>query len=271
MPGNIERLRESEVGLEAKGKSNPLTKGLQEAEKEAGAQHRARRERVLVGLIDPRPLTRHSVSAMLERCMGEASVLAVASPEELLADNSTPWGHVRLIIFNLGNADIHDQEFRRHLTVLNASLDDIPIIVLADQSSTEDVAEALRCGVRGYIPTTLHPSIAIEVLRLVHAGGTFVPASAFARTVAHEPETVATTPAPAMQKEQSGLGDFTPRQDDVLKLLLQGKSNKAIARELNMQECTVKVHVRQIMKKLNATNRTEAVINASKLKDESRH
>ena len=80
------------------------------------------------------------------------------------------------------------------------------------------------------------------------------------------PATVVTTPAPPAEQEQSGASDFTPRQADVLKLLLQGKSNKVIARELDMQECTVKVHVRQIMKKLNAANRTEAVINAAKLR-----
>ena len=85
-------------------------------------------------------------------------------------------------------ADIYGQEFQRQLTVLRANLYDVPIIILADHSRTDDVAEALRRGVRGYIPTTLHPSVAIEALRLVQAGGTFIPASAFAHAVTPEPD-----------------------------------------------------------------------------------
>jgi DNA-binding NarL/FixJ family response regulator len=64
------------------------------------------------------------------------------------------------------------------------------------------------------------------------------------------------------------LQDLTPRQKEVLQLLRKGKSNKIIAYELNMQESTVKVHVRQIMKKLKAINRTHAVFLASQIMEE---
>jgi DNA-binding NarL/FixJ family response regulator len=223
-------------------------------------------KRPLVVLIDPRPLTRHSVSQLLEHSMGEANMLAVAGPNELFAEHSEGCGDVRLIIYNIGGAEVRHGEFLRELALLNGRLPDVPVILVADRSHIDDVAEALRRGVRGYIPTTLDPSVAIGALRLVQAGGTFIPESAFREMLeqvawrgAGEPGTAAAMP-----------GAFTPRQCEVLDLLREGKSNKMIARDLNMQESTVKVHVRQIMKKLKATNRTQAVIIASRFEKTER-
>jgi DNA-binding NarL/FixJ family response regulator len=62
-----------------------------------------------------------------------------------------------------------------------------------------------------------------------------------------------------------GADGFTPRQLEVLRLLRQGKPNKIIAYELDVEESTVKVHVRHIMRKLKATNRTHAVVLANQL------
>ena len=105
----------------------------------------------------------------------------------------------------------------------------------------------LEQGVRGYIPVSLPLEVAIEAIRLVEAGGVFVPAS-------------------SLMAPSEGLhGHFTGRQAAVVEALCQGKANKRIAHELNMCESTVKVHVRNIMKKLHAKNRTEVALMANGL------
>jgi DNA-binding NarL/FixJ family response regulator len=93
--------------------------------------------------------------------------------------------------------------------------------------------------------------VAIEVLWLVKAGGQFLPAAC----IIGPPRSPADTSAKPLPARSNGL--FTARQAAVVKALCQGKANKIIAYELEMKESTVKVHVRNIMKKLKAKNRTE--------------
>jgi DNA-binding NarL/FixJ family response regulator len=109
--------------------------------------------------------------------------------------------------------------------------------------------DALELGVRGYIPTSVPFEIAIEAIRLVKVGGTFVPASSLLKS-----RKLADTP---VADEPPNSEMFTARQAAVVEALRRGKANKIIAHELNMRESTVKVHVRNIMKKLKAKNRTE--------------
>ena len=107
---------------------------------------------------------------------------------------------------------------------------------------------ALQNGVRGYIPTSVTFDVAIEAMRLVKAGGTFVPASSL--NSARQKAELATA-------WRNGSGPFSPRQTEVIEAIRRGKPNKVIAYELDMRESTVKVHIRNIMKKLKATNRTQ--------------
>jgi DNA-binding NarL/FixJ family response regulator len=95
-------------------------------------------------------------------------------------------------------------------------------------------------------------------MRLVGAGGTFAPTS----ILLHASEPSAT---PAAHYNVCKKAVFTARQLAVLVALRRGKANKQIAYELNMREGTVKVHVRHIMKKLRAKNRTEVAIIANDL------
>jgi DNA-binding NarL/FixJ family response regulator len=127
----------------------------------------------------------------------------------------------------------------------------IPIIVLASNNDGQMAKAAIRHGAKGYIPVTLGFDIAVEAVRFVLAGGTYVPIDyLFTRTW---PGNLPSEAAPAS-------GAVTARELAVVRAIQQGKSNKVIAYELGMCESTVKVHVRRIMKKLNAKNRTDAAI-----------
>lgn len=215
-------------------------------------------------LIDPRPLSRACVSRLLEMTAKEFTILSVASPTELVDEHAQTLGEVRLIVFSVGAAPITKNGVCEGIRLLSRRLPEVPLIVLSDCDEVGSIMEALRHGVRGYIPTTLNPPVAIEALRLVRAGGTFFPADALVEALGQRqsdppPEVLPDTPAPSL------LEGFTPRQLEVLSLLREGKPNKIIAYQLDMQESTVKVHVRHIMKKLNATNRTQAAFLAQRL------
>jgi DNA-binding NarL/FixJ family response regulator len=139
------------------------------------------------------------------------------------------------------------------LTKLSELFPGIPVIVLADKTDPELALTAIRHGARGYIPFTLRFDIAVEAVRLVLAGGTYVPLDCVLATGGSG--IAAGQPSPSV-------GAVTGRELAVVRAIQQGKSNKVIAYDLNMCESTVKVHVRNIMKKLKAKNRTEVAIKA---------
>ena len=125
----------------------------------------------------------------------------------------------------------------------------IPIIVVAYNNDIKMAKAAISYGAKGYIPVTLGFEIAIEAVRFVLAGGTYVPIDYLLRS--HEE-------LPSEALSDSDL--VTARELAVIREIQRGKSNKIIAYNLGMCESTVKVHVRRIMKKLNAKNRTDVAI-----------
>jgi DNA-binding NarL/FixJ family response regulator len=128
----------------------------------------------------------------------------------------------------------------------------VPVIVVSDAEDAQHIIKVLKNGARGYIPTSMTLDVAVEAVRLVKAGGTFVPASSLISN--------------SVNGVPASLGSaLTARQIMVLRALHSGKANKQIAYELNMCESTVKVHIRHIMRKLNARNRTQIAVKASTL------
>jgi DNA-binding NarL/FixJ family response regulator len=127
-----------------------------------------------------------------------------------------------------------------------------PLIIVSDVEDGSRIMRAIESGARGYIPTSMTLGVAVEAVRLVEAGGTFVPISV-----------MSSFQNPGNDENQL----FTARQIMVVEALCRGKANKQIAYELGMCESTVKVHIRHIMRKLNARNRTEVAMMVSRLFD----
>jgi DNA-binding NarL/FixJ family response regulator len=150
----------------------------------------------------------------------------------------------------LCTAERTEAELDRDVALLSQAGADVSIVILSDREDADSVLDALDKGARGYITTSMAFDVAVQAIRLVRAGGTFVPA----RSLIASRDSIGKLLA-APEKPRSGL--FTARQMSVVEALRQGKANKIIAYELNMCESTVKVHVRNIMKKLRAKNRTE--------------
>ena len=132
-----------------------------------------------------------------------------------------------------------------------------PVAMMADSEEPADIVAALGHNVRGYIPNSLPLHLAVEAMRLVRAGGVYVPASSLIAAQKSLAEPVDEKPKVTSM--------FTSRQLSVIAALRKGKANKIIAFELNMRESTVKVHVRNIMKKLKARNRTEVAYLANSM------
>jgi DNA-binding NarL/FixJ family response regulator len=127
----------------------------------------------------------------------------------------------------------------------------IPLLVLSATHDPATVETALDLGAMGFIPKTANPRVLVDALRLVLAGGVYVPNDCPATSIGSLRGRVAAKP------EDLGL---THRQADVLKLLVQGKPNKLICRDLRLSEGTVKVHVSAILRAFNVHTRTQVVI-----------
>jgi len=131
----------------------------------------------------------------------------------------------------------------------------LPVVVMSGQEQRDYVIESIDKGAMGFIPKSAPGRLMISALRLVLSGGVYLPAEALGAPL---PDTLRQPEAP--QSAPYSELKLTERQRQVLALLVQGKPNKIICRELGLAEGTVKIHVTAILKALNVSNRTQAVI-----------
>lgn len=143
------------------------------------------------------------------------------------------------------------------LRALRTRIPAVPVVILAASEDSADVRLALNGGAMGFIPKSSTSSVMLSALRLVLSGGVYLPPAFLEKSSRR-----GTTESGAPSLDALGL---TARQQDVLKLLGQGQSNKEIAQALGLAEGTVKLHVSAILKALDVDNRTQAVIAAARL------
>jgi DNA-binding NarL/FixJ family response regulator len=142
------------------------------------------------------------------------------------------------------------------LKLLSDLLPGVPVVVLAAANDVELAKTAISFGAKGYIPSTTDFEIAIEAVRFILAGGTYLPMDYL----------LASGPISPKSTQASELSNIlTHREISIVKAIQQGKPNKIIAYQLGICEGTVKVHLRNIMKKMKAKNRTEVAIRAEGL------
>ena len=196
--------------------------------------------------LDPRALTRDCVGGWLQSNLSGCRVHVLADPDEIepaSGDN----GLIRVVIINTGPERMSSATVTDLLSRVRELLPAVPVAVLSDYDDSESIRAAFELGARGYIPTSLASLVAVGAVQLVCVGGTFAPAAALLSQGDHPR-------SPAGEPQIEG---FTQRQSQILDCLQRGMANKLIAYELSMCESTVKVHIRNIMKKLKATNRTQ--------------
>jgi DNA-binding NarL/FixJ family response regulator len=141
------------------------------------------------------------------------------------------------------------------LALLIAAAGPTPILVTAECEDAERARVILRSGIKGFLPMTLGLRVLVAALERIRAGGTFVPLVLNNPNGAEE----------ARKAEPLPVQMLTRRQRDVLALISEGRSNKLIADALGMSESTVKAHVKQIIRRLNVVNRTQAALLATRV------
>jgi DNA-binding NarL/FixJ family response regulator len=203
---------------------------------------------IRIGVIDEYPFTLECISSCLSLLEKNLKVLSFSSIGDFVGASANDFD---LVLLHIHGRTLGQQEPDETIA---STLQSFPVIILSDLDATDAMLAAFESGARGYIPTgSTSVGVAVEIIRLVNASGTFVP-----------PSSLRMINRPASTPEFTPDGPLTSRQMAVLHHLTQGKSNKIIAYELKMSESTVKVHVRNIMKKMQATNRTEVAFRARK-------
>jgi DNA-binding NarL/FixJ family response regulator len=155
---------------------------------------------------------------------------------------------VSFAVILLGGSTCSQISFRE-LELLLAAAPGTPILVAADCDDRDRALALLSAGARGFVPTNLGLKVLVAALERVRAGATYVPLQ-LAEPVADEDPELRMT---------SSFG-LTHRQNEVIALIAEGLSNRLIATTLTITESTVKAHVKEIIKRLNVVNRTQAAL-----------
>lgn len=195
--------------------------------------------------LDPRAFTRDCVARWLQSSLRGLSVCALADPDDL---ETVPGDHqIEAVLVSTGPEPV--AATRRRVSRIRELLPTAPLALLSDRDDAESIREAFELGVQGFIPTSLPPLVAVGAVQLVAVGGTFAPPAPLLSTEGRRPRGV----------DEPPIKGFSRRQSEILACLRRGMANKQIAHELDVRESTVKVHLRHIMKKLDAKNRTQVV------------
>jgi DNA-binding NarL/FixJ family response regulator len=206
-------------------------------------------------VVDDHVLIRDALRGVLKELKGEADVLEASDCRQAMALISENADDLGLILLDL---HLPDRDGFSALAEVRQRYPTISVVVLSGQNDRGSVVKALDLGALGFIPKSGQREVMLSALQLIFAGGRYIPPEILERDDSTAPPQK--PPAgrlPPVSPSDLGL---TERQIDVLALMMQGKSNKAICRVLDLAEPTVKNHVTAILKALKVTNRTEAVI-----------
>lgn len=199
-------------------------------------------------LADDHDLFRESVAAMIG---ADGTVAVVAVPNLEAALERMAAARFDIVVIDYQMPGMNGLE---GLARARAAAGGAPVAILSGTTRRDLAEEAMAAGAAGFLPKTMGLGAMIAAVRVMAAGGSFAPMAML-------------DPPPVVG---GGTADLTRRERDVLGGLFQGKSNKEIARDLALQEVTVKLHVKTLTRKLGARNRTHAAMiarNAGLIRD----
>lgn len=201
-------------------------------------------------VIDDHPLIHEIMPAVLRKALGEVTVATQSTLEAGLAHaaGSAP---PDLVLLDLG---LPGCEGIDALTRFRMEFPQLPVVVISANSDRESILGVLDSGANGFIPKTSKPEVIVAALRLVAAGGVYVPPEAIEDLAVQMP----------LRTARESM-DLTERQRDVLRLILKGYNNERIASELAIAPNTVKQHAHAIFVQLGVSSRAEAVVAAANM------
>lgn len=221
-------------------------------------------------IVDPLPLRNLGLIAIFSRLSGPEQFRFTS----LTPDHAEEWvdaaANRSMIIYSVGGASLADHKQQKQIRALRARAADVPLVIFSDNNSREEIFSALSVGAQGFLHSGMDVELARQALSFILCGGSYFPAvnplklrrptppaGNVGCTAADHGESIAANDSDSAPLPRA---DLTERQRSVLERLGRGDSNKAIARRLGIREGTVKVHVRQIMRKLGVVNRTQVAI-----------
>jgi DNA-binding NarL/FixJ family response regulator len=199
-------------------------------------------------ICDDHALFREGLELVLGQLDPAAELTSVGDAEAALARVAED-DRFDLVLLDLG---LRGMSGFAALDVLRRKHADVPVVVLSASESPTDVHSALERGASGFISKSTRGSVLLDALRLVLAGGVYVPA-------------LLTDASPALAPAASPHPALTGRQVEVLRLLARGLTNREIAEVLQIAEETAKSHVKHIYEALDVSNRTEAAMRMREL------
>jgi len=210
-------------------------------------------------LIDDHPLVMDAVASALMATRVFADTEKMGSLGEAITRLAVDADYALVI------ADLHmgDTDGIEAVTTLRERFPDLPVVVFSGDDRIETITAAFEAGIRGYITKDSPLEVLINALKLVMAGGCYLPRHAV-HILGFAPRPPITGQASG-QKNGMSLDALTPRQRQVFQLLLLGIPNKVIASRLDMAEGTVKTHLNTVYRVIGANNRAQAILRASEL------
>jgi DNA-binding NarL/FixJ family response regulator len=220
-------------------------------------------------LIDDHPLILSALQSVIQGLGDNVRVSAAdsgrAARETLRTDAQYD---LVLLDLHLGDADGFDL-----LAELRTKYPALPVVVISASDRTSDVIRAIDMGAMGFVPKRATNETLFDALQQVMSGGVYVPPMSMGAD--NHTQLSSSPPIRQVQTEAMDSGfqtmpsltqlGLTPRQSDVLRLLLKGQPNKLIARELGLSVETVKDHVAAVLRSLGVSSRTQAVIAVSQI------
>jgi DNA-binding NarL/FixJ family response regulator len=205
-------------------------------------------------IVDDHALLRDALSRVLAGLAPGAEVHEASEPKQAF-DVIERQPDLDLVLLDLALPGMHGLAVLKSLREKHPA---ISVVVVSASVDHETVRRALDAGAMGYIPKSSSSEVLKSALQLVLAGGVYIPPEVLGRG-----EVLAACPQPGV-RSPADIG-LTERQAQILALLMQGEPNKIICRELDLAESTVKNQITTILKALNVTSRTQAVLAVEKL------
>lgn len=203
----------------------------------------AQPDRIRLLVVDDHPIVRDGLVSILHE--GEPDLEVVGEAGDGL-EAVTAWRTLRPSV-TIMDLQLPGQPGVAAIQAIRREDPEARILVLTTFDGDADIQRALEAGARGYLMKSVRRATLIEAVRAVASGQRYLPPATAARLVE------------AMESER-----LTPRELDVLRLLAQGERNREIADTLGLAEPTVKIHVNNLLRKLQAKDRTEAAVIALK-------
>ena len=206
-------------------------------------------------IADDHNLVREGLRPFLEELDPSVEIAEAASFDEAYAVAAETEG-LNLILMDLKMPGMNAFD---GLVKMCETYTDVPVVILSGHFNRHDVLEAIERGAAGYVPKTISGSAMVNALRLVLSGEKYIPSAAFQDSPESNDDSPIGRSAAAKINKDGPLSRLSDREKEILGHLIEGNTNKEIARKLGLQEITVKVHLRNIYRKMEAANRAQAV------------